>query len=95
MFDWCTEMAMQRQGEMLKDAQQYRLLAEAYSREEKPFSWQRRALCSLGAWLIGAGRWLQSRSGATPPPGSSLVFLVGRETVDSRQNGIESLRKVA
>ena len=95
MFDWCTEMAMQRQREMLEDAQQYRLVAEAYGQEEKRSNWRSRALCSLGAWLVSAGRWLQSRSGTTPAPGGSMVFLAGRETGVSRHSGRESLRKVA
>ena len=95
MLDWCTEMAAQRQREMLKDAQQHRLVAEAYGRTEKRSHWRSRALCLLGTWLVVVGRWLQSRSGATPPPGGSLVFLAGRETTASRQNGVESLRKVA
>lgn len=95
MFDWCTEMAMQRQREMLKDAEQYRLVAEAHGQEQKGSNWRRRALCSLGTWMVSAGRWLQSRSGATPAPGGSLVFLAGRESAVSRHQSRESLRKVA
>ncbi len=95
MLDWCTEMAVQRQREMLNDAQQHRLLLEAYGSEEKQVNWRSRALCSLGTWFVGVGRWLQSRSGATPPQNGSLVFLSGRETTGSRQSSIESLRKVA
>lgn len=95
MLDWCTEMAMQRQGEMLKEAQQHRLVAEAHKSDEKQLNWQSRALCSLGSWLVSTGRWLQSRSGTTQAPGNSLVFLAGRETRVSRQDGIQALRKVA
>ncbi|MDQ3704224.1 MAG: hypothetical protein M3437_03195 [Chloroflexota bacterium] len=95
MFDWRTEMAMQRQREMLHDAQQYRLIAEAYGGEQERSNWRSRALCSLGARLVSVGRWLQSRSGVTPAPGGSLVFLAGSETAVPRQNGRESLRKVA
>ncbi|HEX8230829.1 MAG TPA: hypothetical protein VF826_16155 [Chloroflexia bacterium] len=95
MFDWCTEMAMHRQREMLKDAQQHRLVVEAHNSDEKQLNWQSRALCSLGSWLISTGRWLQSRSGAARAPGNSLVFLAGRETKVSRQDGIQALRKVA
>jgi hypothetical protein len=95
MFDWCTEMAKQRQRELLSEAQQYRLLSQAYDPGEQRATRRKRALCALGTWLVAVGRWLQSRSGAAPASSGSLVFLAGRDTAGSRQSGVESLRKVA
>ena len=97
MFDLQSEMAVQRQREMLKEAQQYRLVVEAKAGRERRAHWSSRTLCWLGTSLVATGRWLQSRSGVAPAPasGSSLVFLAGHETTSSRRNGIKPLRKVA
>ncbi len=95
MFDWCTEMAIQRQRQMLREAQQHRLVAQAYEGREQRANWRNQTLCALGTWLVGIGRWLQSRSGAAPASSGSLVFLAGRDTANTRQKRNESLRKVA
>ena len=95
MFDWQCDMAAQRQHEMLLEAKQYRLVVEARAGIDRQPGWPSRALCRLGTWLVGAGRWLQSRSGVAPVPSSSLVFLAGRETEGPRRKGVESFRKVA
>jgi hypothetical protein len=94
MYDWQSEMAIQRQRDMLREAQQYRLVREARACMDKHSRWSSRALCWLGVSLVTAGRWLQSRSGAAPAQGGNLVFLVGRETASSRQSST-TLRKVA
>ena len=97
MYDWQSEMAIQRQRDMLREANQYRLVREARACIDKHTRWSSRALCWLGTSLVAAGRWLQSRSGAAPIPaaGGNLVFLVGHETAGSRRTTGESLRKVA
>ncbi|MEA2574372.1 MAG: hypothetical protein QOH93_1670 [Chloroflexia bacterium] len=95
MLDWQSDLAMQRQRDMLNDAKQYRLLAEARACEESYPGLAGKALCRLGTLLVVAGRWLQSKSGAAPTQKGSLVFLSGRETAAPRQDRLDSLRKVA
>lgn len=95
MFDWQCDMAMQRQQEMLMEAQQHRLVAEARASSCRNPGRASQALCWLGASLVTIGRWLQSKSGVTPASNGSLVFLARHDTTGYRQNGIDALRKVA
>lgn len=97
MFDWQCDMAMQRQHDMLLEARQYRLVAEATAGMGRQPGWANRMLCWLGTSLVSAGRWLQSRSGVAPAPAASgsLVFLARHEATGPRRGRIESLRKVA
>ncbi len=95
MLEWQCDMAIQRQQEMLLEAKQHRLVAEARASMERRPGWASRALCWFGTTLVSLGRWLQSRSGAAPASSGSLVFLAGHEATGSRHNAIDSLRKVA
>lgn len=95
MLDWQCDIAVQRQQEMLKSAQQYRLVVEARACMDRRPGWASCLLCWLGASLVSVGRWLQIKSGVAPAPTAGLVFLAGRDTTAHGQNGIEVLRKVA
>ena len=91
MFDWQTEIAKQRQQEMLAATQSYQLVKEALAGACKKFSLYARTLAWLGSSLVNIGHWLQGRSGVEAAPRDNLVFLAGR----GRSSNADSLKKAA
>lgn len=95
MFDWQTEIAKQRQQEMLASTRSYRLVKEALEGACKRFSLSDRTLSWLGSSLVSLGHRLQSRSGIDYAPTGNLIFLAGHERPRDGQRSGDSLSKIA